>query len=137
MSGPGDPSKCILLIEDDTLIRDGLALVLGLAGFTIRHAGDGRQGLQALCTSPLPDLILLDMVMPVMNGWEFLRTRQGEAPQAAAIPVIIFSAAYEVAPHAADALTQWGVVRVLNKPLDGMEALMAVSELFELIAQGA
>ena len=137
MRDPGDPGKCILLIEDDDLTRDGLALVLELAGYTIRHAGEGRQGLRALCTSPLPDLILLDMVMPVMNGWEFLRARPEEVPEAAVIPVIVFSAAYEVAPQAADELTQWGGVRVLNKPLDGLETLTAVSELFDLIDQAA
>jgi len=131
--GPHAPVKSILLVEDDALIRDGLALVLQAASYVVRHAADGQEALRALRSLPLPDLILLDMVMPVMNGWEFLHARPAESPAASAIPVIVFSAAYEVAPRAADALTRWGVVRVLNKPADGLETLAAVSELFELI----
>jgi CheY-like chemotaxis protein len=121
------------LVEDDDVTRAGLALVLQNAGYAVLHAANGREALQALRCRPLPDLILLDMVMPVMNGWEFLQARPVEVPEANTIPVIVFSAAYEVAPRAADALTRWGVVRTLNKPADGLETLAAVSELFELI----
>jgi CheY-like chemotaxis protein len=127
--------KSVLLVEDDALTRDGLTLALEAAGYTVRHASDGQQGLQALRTFPRPGLILLDMVMPVMDGWEFLKARLDEAPGVSDIPVIVFSAAYEVAPRAAEALTRWGVVRVLNKPTDGAETLAAISEIFTLIGQ--
>jgi len=68
--------------------------------------------------------------------WRSAQPAQPEASTASAVPVIVFSAAYEVAPRAADALTRWGVVKVLNKPADGTETLDAVSELFELIEPG-
>jgi CheY-like chemotaxis protein len=137
MRGPHLPVKNVLLVEDDALIREGLALVLEAAGYAVRQAGDGQQGLRALRTQSLPDVILLDMVMPVMDGWTFLRVRQEEAPEVNDIPVIVFSAAYEVAPRAAEALNRFGVRRVLNKPTGGEETLAAVSQLFELIEQGA
>jgi CheY-like chemotaxis protein len=135
--GPPFPVKNILLIEDDLLTRQGFALALEAAGYTVRHAGNGLEGIRLLRTTPPPDVILLDMVMPVMDGWQFLQARYNEAPEIRDIPVIVVSAAYEVVPRAADALTVHGVVRVLNKPADGKETLAAVSDLFELMELGS
>jgi CheY-like chemotaxis protein len=65
-----------------------------------------------------------------MNGWEFRRA-QASDPALARVPVVVFSAAYESAPRAAESL---GVVRVLQKPVDGEEALTAISDLFDTLA---
>jgi len=68
------PLKCksIVVIDDDPGIREMLSLVLELEGYTVFTASQGQDGLEKLKTVPLPCLILLDLMMPVMNGWEFL-----------------------------------------------------------------
>lgn len=66
-------TKRILVIEDDAAIRDALCDVLTLAGYEASGAEHGKAGLQALAEQPVPDVILLDLRMPVMNGVEFLR----------------------------------------------------------------
>ena len=121
--------KCVLVVDDDWQTRYALRLAFESAGYAVREAADGEDALRSLRCGALPDVILLDMVMPVMNGWEF-RARQVRDPQLADIPVIVFSAAYESAPRAADSL---GVARVLHKPVDCSEALASISDLFEAI----
>jgi CheY-like chemotaxis protein len=116
-------------VDDDWQTRYGLRLALEAAGYDVQEAADGANALAQLRQGPVPDVILLDMVMPVMNGWEF-REEQVRDPRLARIPVVVFSAAYESAPRAAESL---GVVRVLQKPVDCNEALTALSDLFDAI----
>lgn len=66
--------KQILLIEDERDLRETLKLLLELEGFRVSAAQNGREGLDLLDTSAPPCLIVLDLMMPVMNGWEFLET---------------------------------------------------------------
>jgi CheY-like chemotaxis protein len=120
------PVRSVLVVDDDWQTRYGLRMALEAAGFAVREATDGANALAQLRQGPPPDLILLDMVMPVMNGWEF-RQEQARDPALARVPVVVFSAAYESAPRAAASL---GVVRVLQKPVDCGEALTAISDLF-------
>lgn len=82
----------ILIIEDDEDIREMLQECLEQSGYRVRVAGDGLAALEILeAGAPLPKLILLDLRMPRMDGWEFLRVRSGrEALQR--IPVIVLSA---------------------------------------------
>jgi putative two-component system response regulator len=78
-----------LVVEDNAPTREGLAAVLLRAGYLAQPAADGRQALHELTTGPRPDLILLDLVMPGLDGWHFLeRLRQLGPP---AVPVIITS----------------------------------------------
>jgi DNA-binding response OmpR family regulator len=78
----------ILVIEDDPSIRTGLRMNLGRAGYTVQEAGDGDAALAALCSAK-PDLVLLDVMLPGINGLEILRRiRQGDP----AMPVVILSA---------------------------------------------
>jgi DNA-binding response OmpR family regulator len=82
----------ILVVEDDTDIRESLVEVLEDEGFGIRAAADGRQALDVLRAGPpLPDLILLDLMMPVMNGFQF-REQQLKNAAFAEIPVIVVTA---------------------------------------------
>jgi CheY-like chemotaxis protein len=80
----------ILLVEDNELNRDMLVRRLEHRGFHVSTAGDGQQGL-ALARTEKPDLILLDMSLPEMDGWEVARRLKGDACTQA-IPVIALTA---------------------------------------------
>jgi DNA-binding response OmpR family regulator len=94
--------RLILIIEDDPDIRESLELVLTLEGYRTITASNGREGLAHLDRADPPSLILLDLMMPVMNGWDFLSAQR--ATRSATIPVVVVSAAGEAArPVDADA----------------------------------
>ena len=80
----------ILLVEDNEMNRDMLSRRLERRGYLMVIAEDGRQGVE-LALSELPDLILMDMSLPVMDGWEATR-RIKAAPETAAIPIIALTA---------------------------------------------
>ena len=81
--------KCVLLVEDDTSIATLYGIKLELAGFTVVKAGHGLEALQALSVE-VPDIILLDLRMPHMNGEEFLH-RIRRQPAYAEIPVLVMT----------------------------------------------
>jgi CheY-like chemotaxis protein len=86
------PSRCpVLIVEDDAELREMMAQLLALEGFEARTAGNGREALDCLQDGETPDVILLDLMMPVMDGWEF-RRRQESDPRVAQVPVIVLSA---------------------------------------------
>ncbi|HEX4998423.1 MAG TPA: response regulator [Terriglobia bacterium] len=74
----------ILVVEDDDGIRQLMQLFLEIEGYRVITATNGQEGLEALSTAPDKCLILLDLMMPVMNGWEFVdalqTTRHADAP---------------------------------------------------------
>jgi CheY-like chemotaxis protein len=76
----------VLIVEDNEMNRDMLSRRLERRGFTIRIAVDGAEGV-AMATAELPDLVLMDMSLPVMDGWEATRTLKAN-PDTAGIPVI-------------------------------------------------
>ncbi len=80
----------ILLIDDDSDIREVVGEALEFAGYEVATAREGREGL-ALCRSFRPTLILLDLMMPGMSGWEF-RAAQQEDAALAKIPVVVVTA---------------------------------------------
>lgn len=80
----------ILVIEDNNEMREGLAMVLEARGFEVRTACNGVEGLAILSEGWRPGVILLDLMMPLMNGREF-RVTQLADPAIAAIPVILMS----------------------------------------------
>ena len=95
MSAPG----CVLVVDDDTAIRDVLAVALSDAGYEVIVAEDGATALGLARKTP-PDVILLDMRMPLMDGWEFAHAyRQLPGPHA---PVIVVTAASGPAERAAE-----------------------------------
>jgi CheY-like chemotaxis protein len=114
-------SNCVLIVEDHEGTREALALLLQAAGYTTAEVPDGRAALAFLHTHPLPRLILLDLMMPVMDGWEFLRERRKE-PDLARVPVVLFTAAGGLDASAVWAL---GANDVLHKPADPDDLLAA------------
>jgi CheY-like chemotaxis protein len=88
-------NKMILVVDDDLDIREALAAVLESAGYTVQLAENGKAALEALGKGPLPSLILLDLMMPVMDGWQF-REHQRESETLRSIPVVIISAGGKV-----------------------------------------
>jgi CheY-like chemotaxis protein len=112
----------VLLVEDDEDIRLSVTEILSEEGFTVVGAVDGGDALRYLRASAEPPrLILLDLMMPVMDGWAF-RAAQLADPRLAKIPVVILSAATDVRRHAA----QLHVNDYLVKPLDVPLLLNAV-----------
>src|SRR5258706_12954853 len=83
--------RTLLVVEDDADIRDALDGLLSTEGFRIAGCSNGREALDWLRTSPKPDLILLDLMMPVMDGWQF-RVEQKQDPALATIPILALSA---------------------------------------------
>jgi len=80
----------VLVVEDDRDLGLTLADILEMAGFPVVTATDGRLALAYLRDAPTPCVILLDLMMPGMDGWEF-RRRQLQDPELSKIPVIIAS----------------------------------------------
>jgi CheY-like chemotaxis protein len=85
----------ILVVEDDSAIRQSLAELLEDEGFEVTCAANGAEALTTLAGGDAPSLILLDLTMPVMDGWTF-RTAQRSDPSLARIPTVVLSASYGV-----------------------------------------
>lgn len=83
--------RSILIVEDDADIRETLKYALELEGYEVTTAHNGRDGLEQLPKMAKPCLILLDLMMPVMNGWEFANALQDDMVLAT-IPVIVVTA---------------------------------------------
>jgi CheY-like chemotaxis protein len=84
------PSK-ILVVEDDDDIRDSIKELLEEEGYCIETAANGQQALAQIRGKGAPQLILLDLMMPVMDGWQF-QNQLRQDPDCAQIPVIVISA---------------------------------------------
>ena len=84
-------ARTVLIIEDDKAIADTLEEALKLLGFNVLVAGNGKDALDQLERVAKPDLILLDLMMPVMDGWEFHR-RKLQLDTISSIPVILITA---------------------------------------------
>ena len=89
---PAPASRRLLLIDDDEDLRESLGEALEGAGFVVFSAANGREALDSLAAGLRPDVILLDLLMPIMNGWQFCQARKNDAALTA-IPVIAMSAA--------------------------------------------
>jgi CheY-like chemotaxis protein len=81
----------ILIVEDDADLREMMAQLLHLEGYETALAANGREALDYLRVNGTPKLILLDLMMPVMDGWEFRREQQRD-PEIARVPVVVLSA---------------------------------------------
>ena len=82
----------ILIVDDDPDIRESLREVLEDEGYDVATVGNGREALDHLkASSPRPCVILLDLMMPVMDGWQF-RREQKQDPDIASIPLIVITA---------------------------------------------
>ena len=110
-------ARTVMVVEDDAAIRELVMQVLTFEGFMAVGAGDGREALRRLKEEHVrPEVILLDLMMPVMDGWHF-RAEQLKDPALAQIPVVVMSAV-------ADAMPAEGHV---SKPFDVDALLDAVT----------
>ena len=111
----------VLIIEDDDGVSDSLAAILREEGYHVEVASNGAAALERLRQLPRPSLILLDLMMPGMDGIDF-RQRQLADPELRSIPVIIVSARPDVAQRAA----QLHADDYLRKPMSFQELLHVV-----------
>jgi two-component system, chemotaxis family, chemotaxis protein CheY len=105
-------SKRVLVVEDEPYLCDLIADVLEAEGHLPTKAANGLEALNHLTTDP-PQLILLDLMMPVMDGWEFM-TGLRSNPAWADIPVVLITAVYDVARSQQET----GAKAVITKPFD-------------------
>lgn len=102
MDRSGKPGANILVIDDDEDLRAVLGAILEHAGYRVTLAASGREGLARLAASPDTDLILLDLMMPDMDGWRF-RAEQLKDPAAARVPVVVVTASRNLETFPIDA----------------------------------
>jgi two-component system, chemotaxis family, chemotaxis protein CheY len=109
-----NPGGCVCIVDDDDDIREALRFVIEMEGLRVIEAADGAAALQCIREQAVPcALILLDLMMPGMNGWEF-RSRQMQDPALASIPVFILSGARDAPQHTRDLQVEG----YFEKPLD-------------------
>ena len=108
------PDKTILIVEDNQIEREGLAVVLERAGYGVVSAANGREALQRLQGKPTPEVMLLDMMMSEMDGWQLLGLLR-HYPTLATIPVIIVTGLAIATDEWARSLRASGLV---HKPID-------------------
>lgn len=111
--------KTILVVEDNAIQREGLAVVLRKEGYTVLVAADGKEASAAVRVG-VPDLILLDMLLPAPDGWHLMRMWK-KYPALASVPVFIVTGLGIASEEWAAALGARGLVR---KPVE-VEPLLA------------
>jgi len=109
----------VLIVDDDHDIRETLAAIVQNAGCEVATASNGREALDFLRSHAAPTLVLLDLMMPVVDGWQVVAEMRANASMAS-IPICVISAARLGAP---------GADVVLEKPLD-VDRLMEVVHSF-------
>jgi excisionase family DNA binding protein len=131
-SGPGTPpapsgprsGPLVLIVDDDERLREYVRVNLEAEGYEVREAGSAEEGLEALGERS-PDLILLDVMMPQVDGWETLRRIQ-EHTGVGAIPVIMFSG--KVDERSAAEADQRGVQGFIGKPFDPRDLIESTKQ---------
>jgi excisionase family DNA binding protein len=117
-------SPLVLIVDDDPRVREFVRVNLEMDGYTVREAGNADEGLAVLDDEP-PDLILLDVMMPGVDGWEMLR-RVHERHGMGSIPVIMFSGQAEISND--DAVAR-GAQAFLGKPFNPQDLVARTKEL--------
>jgi CheY-like chemotaxis protein len=116
----GDATRPILIVEDDLDIRDALQEILEDEGYEACAAANGAEAFELLNRVQKPGLVLLDLMMPVMDGYQFLEIFRAK-PQFADIPVVVVTAGILVVP---------GIAGFIKKPFDTDQLLRMVNKLF-------
>jgi CheY-like chemotaxis protein len=111
----------VLIVEDEETLRTAEAKFLRRVGFDVREAGTGREGVEASLVEPVPDAILMDIMLPELNGVQATRLIR-EHPRTAGIPVIACTGAV-LGPLSIESA---GFVQVLQKPFSLNDLLSAV-----------
>ncbi len=118
MNESAETRGTLLLVEDDYDIREALSGILRDEGYIVRGASNGVEGLDALRADPNVDLIILDLMMPVMDGWAFRAVQRDDAVFGR-IPVLVLSAD----GGARERVHALGAVAFLRKPVQ-LDALL-------------
>jgi len=121
------PRRRILLVEDDIDLREALGDALAESGHTVISAVDGTDGLRQM-RACRPDVVVLDLMMPKLDGWQF-RLAQRNDPMLAATPVVVISASNSATAEAVDADLY------LRKPLDTQTLLHAIDDVINANAR--
>jgi len=126
-SGPGRASRgpLVLLVDDDPQVREVVRINLEMEGYVVREAGNAEDGLSAL-EDEAPDVILLDVMMPQVDGWEMLRRVQ-ERHGVGSIPVVMFSGKAD--ERAAGDAAELGAQGFIGKPFDPQELISQTKQL--------
>jgi len=111
----------ILLVEDDLNVRAALRAVLESEGYEVAESGNGTEALATLRVGPRPALILLDLMMPGMNGWQFMDEVR-VYPDLRQIPIIVVSAY-----GSGDGVRSAGATDYVRKPFDPASLLDVIS----------
>jgi CheY-like chemotaxis protein len=123
----------ILVVEDDAAIRGLVTEVLRDDGYAVSEAANGAEAL-AYVGKHKPDLIVLDLMMPVMDGWTFVEECQ-RTERCSEVPIVVTSASHDL-PRTAERLRSYGVRTCLAKPFD-VEGLLALVERYAPSAPAA
>ncbi|HEX8115480.1 MAG TPA: response regulator [Kofleriaceae bacterium] len=115
-----DTSEFVLIVDDDPDLLDVTSFVIENEGMAVETARNGEEALALLRAGRLPKLVLLDLMMPVMNGWEFL-DEVAKDPSLQGIPVVVLTATERTQVS--------GALEVLTKPMD-LTALLRVVERY-------
>ena len=116
----------LLMIEDDNRLANMVSEYLGQSGFAVSHAGDGQGGLARLQDASghaLPDLVILDLMLPGQSGLEILAGLRGD-PATAALPVLMLSAKGQARDR--EAAERAGANAFMSKPFSNAERLAQV-----------
>ncbi len=116
--------RTVLIIEDEKLIIVSTQMVLEAAGFRVESAVNGEEGIDK-AKGLRPDLILLDIMMPGIDGWETL-TRLKRDPETSGVPVIIFTAREHARGHQKS--TEMGAADYFRKPFEPDELIELVEK---------
>ena len=123
MAAPAHVGKRILIIDDDMSTLELMSTILGCEGYRVAAARNGLDGIDRLHTYEKPDLILLDLKMPGMDGQGFCQARRKDQGWAT-IPLVVLSAAEDVAAQA----SKLAAVAYLRKPVDTLKLLTLVRQ---------
>lgn len=120
----------VLVVDDDPVIRSTVAELLLDEGYAVDQAGDGSEALTLIrqCT---PDAIVLDLMMPVLDGWAFVPQCRS-LPECADVPIVVMSATHGL-HETAERLHAMGVRAVVAKPFD-VDALIAIVQRYAPLA---
>jgi len=129
-TGPSGPIEgpLVLIVDDDERLREYVRVNLEAEGYVVREAADAEEGLAAL-DEESPDLILLDVMMPRVDGWEMLQ-RVHEKHGVGAIPVIMFSG--KVDEQAAAEAASRGAHGFIGKPFDPRSLIDSTKQLLPI-----
>ncbi len=117
-------SPHVLIVDDDCLAREAFARLLRAEGYAVSEAGDGREALLRLRADGPHSLVLLDLMMPHMDGWQFLDVRKRD-PELARSPVVLVTGVGHIHLAAVRAL---GADGALQKPVTPEELLDVVRQ---------